>query len=157
MLRPDSPELSAQRPRWGPTRDYPPLKGGVGHPKALSPLRHREAQAAVLNEVVPARVAILLFAGCPPDISRLISEVVLNALNAVRARGLHPNVPQKGIEAQPPFLADRDTASSIVLVSSVVGIGASLNDVQPRPILGAETAPWSVSVGRAASDVHLHL
>lgn len=91
---------------------------------------------------VPSRAAIpnLLLSGSPSNIAGFIVPVVVRkAVNGMLRRGARANVRQKGREVVTPFVAHRNTATTIVCVLVVFGVEATALHMLPYAPFRRET------------------
>lgn len=85
-----------------------------------------------LNEPIPARVALLLDPGGPPNVSRSIRPVVVHPVQRVSGAWPRAHIRQEVLERGIPPITHVNAASAVGFVSWEVWILASLSHVPPK-------------------------
>lgn len=90
--------------------------------------------SSVLNHVIGSYVVLLFLASRPDAIVRTISLRVIFAFKCVTRRGSSAHIRNEPFKRS-PFWADRYSASSVILIRSVLGIFTSLYHGAPDSVL----------------------
>lgn len=89
-----------------------------------------------------------LFGTCrPADISRLISLIVVDTVYRVLGGWLRANVRKERFEAIPPFVADSNSTTTVVVVSVGVRVVAAFSHRRPGTIFGCTSTDSGSAVG----------
>ncbi len=92
----------------------------------------------------PTLVGLLLMTGCPPTVCRGVIPIVIDSIDAVgrplsrHANGPNAHICKKIFKAIYPSLTYFNTSPTIVFISMIVGVAASLFHRIPRLIRRSE-------------------
>lgn len=90
-------------------------KNALTNSDLARPVGQEHRLAAVSQQVQPSAVATLLKGGSPSNVARLVVPVVVDPVNAVLWTGTASYVCQESRKGLVPFVADGDSAPSVVL------------------------------------------
>lgn len=107
------------------------------HTRIIGPFAHRHGSAVVRNEPIVAAMLILLFAQYPSAVARLVSAVIVSAVNRVLARWASTHVRQECLERTEPLVANLDPTSAVVGIRTMLGVRASRFHPGPDDVLGS--------------------
>lgn len=130
----------------GPTLIYAILQRGEGHSLSCCPLRHGQAFTLIFKNAITASIAGLFFSGGPPAIGRppllfalfamaaRVVAIAINSINTVLRPKTRSDILDKALNAFSPTTTNLDSASTIVIITSRIGMFAASNNCQPRTI-----------------------
>src|SRR4249920_558292 len=79
-------------------------------------------------------IVCLLPAGSPPHVARKISEIILDAVDAIAQTGRWSDIRIEGRKTVEPAVADGDTAASIFRIGRLVGVRAAVFHTRPNSV-----------------------
>ena len=109
------------------------VENRIFNPSFICPVGDTLRLSAKGNHVVHSCVAILLRSGRPVAIVRRVALGVFSTLNAMRWAGRFAHICVEVLKGH-PSLANRDSHSSIAIVTNMIRVGTSLNHAPPSPM-----------------------
>ena len=96
----------------------------------------------------------LFFAGCPSNVPRFVSSIVIDTIEGASRRRFSDfgnDFGQESLEDLPSF-ARHDASTAVIRELFVVGVEAAIYDGRPAGIDRRSTPPWCMSVYGVAGD-----
>ncbi len=104
----------------------------LGCSKFNGPFRKRLRSSVIGDTIGNASIAILLRTCSPSDVPRFVVAVVVDSIDS-HSVGLNPKARQESLKGAERCM-DGNSPASVIRILSGVGIGASLNHVEPTLI-----------------------
>jgi hypothetical protein len=108
------------------------VQHAFAYTKFLRPCRSGLCPAMKLQNAKATLVIVLRFSRRPSDVTRLVVERIVNAVNRVQVTRRSTNVGEEGREVMQPFAADANPSTAIVGVGVRSRIVAALFHALPR-------------------------
>ena len=106
------------------------------HATQLSPYCYWQTPLSQSKNAVISFVSSLFFSGCPAAVFRRVPLRVVNAVNRMFGGGALAHIFEKCDEGFLPACTDKNAATSIVAISSILEIVAALEHMPPNYMFG---------------------
>ena len=125
--------------------------------QSLRPLRKRQCDAVMGDEVIAAAVVVLPDHGRPAHVARLVIAVIVDAIKRVLPRWTSANVSKKCLKGRQPRITHADTTTPVVGIFRSLRIGAARFHVAPRSVFGRLVAAVTSCMTMCSAHDYKHI
>lgn len=110
------------------------MKSGNLNSRFLRPVSEKLCFPIEGYQLSVSTIAGLLLRCSPPNILWLVISIIVNTVNRVLDRWRIPNIFQKCLKGMPPLWTNSYSATTIAVISGILGISTSTYNLRPRTV-----------------------